>query len=335
MDCTSVRCIFCSLQFNAAVFCASLGVVLFAANSAQAGPLALGGSIDVSPIGAAVYTLPLDVPPGVAGVEPKLALVYNSQAGNGLLGIGWRIEGLSAITRCARTLAQDGVRGGVHFDADDRYCLDGERLIAIKGADGADATEYRTERDSFNRVVSYGSVAGGPAWFRLWSKAGSIVDYGRSADSRIEGEGRSGVRAWAMNRIADTSGNFLSVSYMKWASAYAPLRIDYTGHADGMPPMKSVSFEYEPRPDRVRDFLAGSLVMNTERLSAIETRVGAQRVTRYSLGYGFNAYANTSRLSSVQSAASPRSWGAPNADPARSPPAQEPAGTSSARNSRA
>src|SRR5574340_557976 len=110
-----------------------------------ASPMTTSGQFAVSETGAATYTIPIQVPPGVAGIEPKLALTYNSQAGNGLLGVGWSLSGLSVITRCPRTLAQDGVREGINYDANDRYCLDGQRLIVISGVDGADGTEYRTE----------------------------------------------------------------------------------------------------------------------------------------------------------------------------------------------
>src|SRR5258707_1068210 len=115
------------------------------------------GSFRVTETGAAEYRIPIQVPPGVASTEPRLALVYNSQAGNGLLGVGWNLEGLSAITRCPRTMAQDGVRGGINYDANDRYCLDGQRLVGVSGTYGTDGAEYRTERESFSKVISYGN----------------------------------------------------------------------------------------------------------------------------------------------------------------------------------
>nr|VFK18887.1 MAG: virulence plasmid B protein [Candidatus Kentron sp. LPFa]VFK33454.1 MAG: virulence plasmid B protein [Candidatus Kentron sp. LPFa] len=87
--------------------------------------------------GAAVYTIPIEVPPGVApgitDTQPDLAITYNSNGGNGLLGVGFSLSGLSAITRCGQTIAQDGRKGGVYYDARDRFCLDGQRLIAISG----------------------------------------------------------------------------------------------------------------------------------------------------------------------------------------------------------
>ena len=47
------------------------------------------------------------------------------------------------------------MKGGVNFDANDRFALDGQRLIAINGADGADGTEYRLEFDPTSRISSY------------------------------------------------------------------------------------------------------------------------------------------------------------------------------------
>src|SRR3954465_7298047 len=78
------------------------------------------GSFSVSELGAATYSIPIQVPPGVAGIEPRLTIAYNSQGGNGLLGVGWSLSGLSTVTRCPMTYAQDGVKGGVNFDWNDR-----------------------------------------------------------------------------------------------------------------------------------------------------------------------------------------------------------------------
>ena len=104
--------------------------------------------------GAATYEIPIQLPPGIAGVQPALALAYGSQSGNGLLGVGWNLSGLSNISRCPRALAQDNYRGAVNYDLNDRYCMGGKRLMAISGADGGNLTEYRTEIESFTRITS-------------------------------------------------------------------------------------------------------------------------------------------------------------------------------------
>ena len=68
----------------------------------------LSGKLDVSPTGASLYTLPLTIPKGIAGMAPSLSLVYNSQGGNGIIGQGWSLTGLSMIYVCPKTLASDG-----------------------------------------------------------------------------------------------------------------------------------------------------------------------------------------------------------------------------------
>lgn len=268
------------------------------------GLMEVEGAWEVSPSGAAGYELPLPVPPGVNDVEPRIGIRYDSQAGNGLLGMRWTLSGLSAIVRCPRTVAQDGIAGSVNFDGDDRFCLDGQRLVVISGRYGADLAEYRTERDVFSRVVSYGSAGGGPAYFRVWAKDGRILEYGGTADSRIEAQGKDTVRLWAMNRLADRSGNFLVAVYAEdnARGEYYPIRMEYGGHSGmGLSSDKSVRFEYEPRGDVEAFYTAGALEKRTVRLQRIVTyhknAAGADMpVTRWHFRYDNGATASRTRL---------------------------------------
>src|ERR1700729_2653011 len=65
------------------------------------------GSFAVSASGASTYTIPIWAPPGPQGMQPHIALSYNSQAGNGYIGVGWGLSGLSSISRCNLTFAPD------------------------------------------------------------------------------------------------------------------------------------------------------------------------------------------------------------------------------------
>jgi len=49
------------------------------------------GSLNVSDNGSANYTVPILVSPGTNGLQPQLAVSYNSQSGNGILGYGWNL----------------------------------------------------------------------------------------------------------------------------------------------------------------------------------------------------------------------------------------------------
>jgi len=97
--------------------------------TAEAGTIP--GAFAVTPTGEATYSMPLVTPPGRAGVEPHLALVYNSGGGNGVLGMGFSITGFSAVTRCSSNIAQDGRLRAVRYDDEDALCLDGARLVPI------------------------------------------------------------------------------------------------------------------------------------------------------------------------------------------------------------
>jgi Salmonella virulence plasmid 65kDa B protein/Insecticide toxin TcdB middle/N-terminal region/FG-GAP-like repeat len=275
----------------------SIALVLFTPQVASQTTVAgfTPGSFRVTESGSAEYRIPLKVPPGIAGMEPKLALVYDSQAGNGLLGVGWNLEGLSAITRCPRTMAQDGVRGGVNYDWNDRYCLDGQRLILVSGASyGGDGAEYRTERESFSKVISYGVAGNGPAWFRVWTKGGQILEYGNTADSRIEAQGKPSVRVWAVNKMSDTKGNSIVLNYFEYPEdgIYLPASIVYSNAS-------LITFGYAGRPDVVPGYVAGSKIVSMHLMTQIRTFVG-NLVRDYRLSFAQGPGTLQSRLKDVQ-----------------------------------
>src|SRR5205807_6871874 len=83
------------------------------------------GSFAVSNSGAATYTIPIWAPPGVRGLEPHIALVYDSHGAAGFIGVGWSLAGLSVITRCNKTYAQDAAPAAIALSYSDMFCLDG------------------------------------------------------------------------------------------------------------------------------------------------------------------------------------------------------------------
>ncbi|HEY0974631.1 MAG TPA: FG-GAP-like repeat-containing protein [Solimonas sp.] len=259
------------------------------------------GSLTVTEGGAASYSIPIVVARGTAGIQPDLLLNYNSQAGNGLMGVGWTVAGISVITRCPATAAQDGRRRNISFDAQDKFCLDGQRLVSIAGTYGANGTEYRTEIDSFTRVISYGTAGTGPAYFRAWTKSGQVIEYGNSADSRIEVPGSTTARLWSMNRLSDRQQNFMVVNYFEVGGDYLPKQISYTGHAlTGHAPNLHVHFQYAPRPDPLSLYQGGARILLSSRLSSIQALDAAGETLRsYAIAYQVSPATALSRVSGI------------------------------------
>ncbi|MEZ4315784.1 MAG: SpvB/TcaC N-terminal domain-containing protein, partial [Polyangiaceae bacterium] len=107
----------------------------------------LQGTFSVTPTGEASFLLPISIPSGRAGIEPRMALHHDSSAGDGVLGQGFSITGLSAITRCAKNLPQDGEIQSVEYVEGDKLCLDGKPLVVV--SDTPASVEYRTLPDTF------------------------------------------------------------------------------------------------------------------------------------------------------------------------------------------
>lgn len=249
--------------------------------------IGIPGKFEVTPIGAASYTIPIEVPPGVGGMEPKLAFVYNSRAGNGILGMGWSITGLPTITRCPRTTPQDGVKGAVAYGEQDRFCLDGQRLVLTSGVYGAAGSTYATEIDTFARVTAYGVAGVGPQYFIVNTRDGQKAEFGSTKDSRVvvaNGGDNGVVRVWSMNRVEDKFGNAQVIKYglppaistsTTEYNAY-PLRIDYTSNSSkGLAPTNSVEFNYSVRPYTLRAYQAGKPSNVSVRLSSLVTTAGS------------------------------------------------------------
>ena len=235
-------------------------------------------SVKVSSGGAATQSIRIVVPPGTAGIQPNLSFTYNSQGENSLLGVGWSVSGLPVIHRCPKTVAQDGSRGAINYDTNDRFCLDGQRLMVISGSYGTDGAEYRTEIDSFLKITSHGSAGTGPAYFIVKTKGGETMEFGgngSSAEGRIEAQGKASVRVWALSKLSDVKQNHLKIFYLEDATngEYRPDRIEYTfNDAGGMTvASRKVVFGYISRTDLIPQWVGGSKILTTKLLSSVKT----------------------------------------------------------------
>lgn len=124
-------------------FAASMGVFLIVAN-----PLIAAGDVSEN-TGAAQTAVPIQVP-GFRGLEPNLALVYNSGGGNGIAGVGWSLRGFPYIER------QGADGGSPQYDSSDSHNFGGDDLHPC----GASASPgclsggtHFTEHENYERIA--------------------------------------------------------------------------------------------------------------------------------------------------------------------------------------
>ena len=187
----------------------------------------MGGSFGVSPTGGATYTIPIEVPSGINGMQPSLAIVYNSQAGNGLCGYGTNLSGFSSITRGPKDIYHDGSSRGIQNLADDALYLDGVRLIHVSGIEGQDSTIYSPESDPFTTVIAHGTCNSNQnnIWYEVKSSDGMVYWYAMQ-QSYNKGSSQR-IHSWYISRAIQPSGNYMEYAYNQSDEYVYPLYIVY------------------------------------------------------------------------------------------------------------
>lgn len=108
----------------------------------------ISGSFDIGPVGNATYNIPVDLPPGTAGLKPDISIVYNRFSGDGVMGKGVSLSAISSITRANTTVFHNGYISDIKFDNTDKYMLDGNRLMY-----NASTNQYRTEMNPYSQTL--------------------------------------------------------------------------------------------------------------------------------------------------------------------------------------
>ncbi len=241
-----------------------------------------------TPFGAATYSIPVVCPAGTNNIMPDIALSYNSQSSDGPLGWGWGISGLSSISRTGLDILHDQKVGPITFTNSDPFSIDGTRIIPVAGSNGADGTIYGKEVEDYSVIVSKSNIAGGPAWFQVTTKSGTVMEYGNSADSRISAS-TGEVLEWKLNKVYDLNGNYILYKYNNTADNGNIAEIDYTGNSSmGVAPFNVVLFNYTDRSDKNTLYTAGIGVKSNKLLYSIDVRsVGeSSHFKQYALIYG-------------------------------------------------
>jgi RHS repeat-associated protein len=211
---------------------------------------AIGTTFDVDlNTGTGSFGIPLELPMGPNAIRPNLTLRYSSGAGDGPFGLGWTLALMSVTRRTDLAVPTYGPA--------DSFALAGNENLVATGPG-----EYRPVVDTLHWLIR----AQEPGWV-LTDTNDQVYRLGFTATGRISSTatGTERVGAWLLESMTDAFGN----------------AVTYTWEADGNQRLLSqirwgtytLSFAYEPRPDRLMDGRFGFLVATTRRCRQISLEV--------------------------------------------------------------
>ncbi|MET1257346.1 SpvB/TcaC N-terminal domain-containing protein [Aliikangiella maris] len=278
-----------------------------------------GGEFNVNESGAATYTIPLTTPQGTAGVAPQISLNYSSQSGNGSLGIGWGISGLSAIHRCPQNYEQNDTIKGVTNTAADKFCISGQQLFQKKTSQtyGGNNVEYQTELFSNNTITSFdtdNNVSNGPEYFTVKTRDGDIHYYGKhnseSTNALVIASHNSANNSWLLERTVDLAGNYIQYQYAKSSngSEHYIDKISYGGNSlYNFAHYNSIDFIYAKelnsqfeRSDQTHGYHAGSKVSMTQLLKQIKVYSDNNHVKTYQIYHQVSKLGEFNQVKAIQ-----------------------------------
>jgi len=246
------------------------------------------GQFSVSPTGAATYSVPIECPSGINGMQPSVSLVYNSQGGNGVAGWGWNISGMSSISRTGSTLYHDGVNSVPQLTTADNLMLDGQRLILFSGTNLTDGAKYRTEIETYSDIT-YKSI-NGYACFEVKTKEGVTMEFGSSDDSYIHAQGSTVAITWLLTKVTDANGNYMTYSYGNdtnheefWLDKIKYTCNDAAGITTGA---NEIDFIYTTgRTDSQTSYIAGKKLKQSLLLQSVVTKTNSVTQREYTFTY--------------------------------------------------
>ncbi|MCP3943326.1 MAG: hypothetical protein GY710_17825 [Desulfobacteraceae bacterium] len=239
--------------------------------------------------GAATAAIPILIPPGRAGMQPKIALNYNSYQKNGWMGMGWDIS-MGAIQRSTKR--------GVDYTANDyEVAMGGNSKLVPRDDWGENFYGAKIE----GRFTKYSYDTEKKTWEAM-DKSGLKYFFGRTPASRQDDpKDASRIFKWCLDTVIDTNGNYMTISYTKDQGQIYLSNIKYAGHAMASK-INSVKFCLDDgtRTDAFPMYTTKTKIKTSYRLKAIETYANRQLVRKYQLNYGYGTSTGRSHLKTIQ-----------------------------------
>ena len=236
--------------------------------------------------GTGNYRIPLELPPGRNGFQPKLALSYSTGNPNGPFGLGWVLEVPGVRRKTAKAIPR--------YQDDDVFVLSGaEDLVPVPGGTSGQRRYRPRTEGTFARIVHHteleivGDIELKSDFWRVSSKDGLRSQYGTPRPAGADPSWRdpaaicdpnnpAHVFAWLLTETVDPLGNRIEYAYTAGNPGEAQLylsEIRYVDYGDRAQPnfLVSLRFNYEALPEPFSDRRPGFELRTGRRCAAIET----------------------------------------------------------------
>jgi RHS repeat-associated protein len=256
--------------------------------------------------GDARLSYTIDVPPGRHGLQPQLAVQYNSSGSNGWMGLGWDLP-MQAVTIDTR-FGVPRYEAGLETET---YMLAGEMLtpVAHRGelvGRTPDKVFHARIEGQFKRIIRRGSNPSNYSW-EVTDKNGVKYLYGATDPATETLADAAGNRfLWALCEIRDPNGNFVKFRYTRvddpgilggsvpGRNIYLS-RVTYTGSGTtegqyAVSFMRDRELTEPRRPDVQIDAKGGFKRVTADLLRRIDVTFANALVRRYEFRYNENPY---------------------------------------------
>ncbi len=238
------------------------------------------------------------------------------------MGYGFALSGVSSITVAGQDYWHDGNVTPVNFNGNDRFYLDGVRLILESGTYGANGAKYLTESYNFATITSTGSTNSQPVSFTVVTKDGTTMEYGGSAAiAKVSSNGTTKTTAWLIKKITDKRGNYIEYTYSNATDGQIKLTaIKYTGNiGDNIQPQYTVKITYGTRTAEY-SYVSGYKITNSLYVTAVAvTAASNTEVVKYTFLYSNNRLTTINKYYMGRLACNPTKIGWNNCDISNDP----------------
>lgn len=229
-----------------------------------------------TPSGGRTYAIPVLTAPVVSSA-PQVAIVYNSQSGNGIAGYGWNVTGTSVITIGSRSIYYDSAVSPVDLNnpLNNALFLDGTRLVTNTGS----LTEYQYESAQGFVLVKRHMYGNNISYFTVAYPNGSVATFGFTNNTQNK-------LTYPLTSVTDIKGYRVDFEYTTSGNNYYVSAIKYGGKAQDQHPAH-IFFTYVSRTDFTPAYSAGLELKQDRLLTKVVSYNNGAELRTYSLSHTF------------------------------------------------